>query len=52
VPQLHFHVIPRCTGDIPDHRGGNPPRNPIESTLLKRRGRAVTVAEVFLALAS
>ena len=51
VPQLHFHVIPRFTGDIPDHRGGNPQRNPIGSTLLKRRGRAVTVAGVFLALA-
>lgn len=22
MPQLHFHVIPRYTGDIPDPRGG------------------------------
>jgi diadenosine tetraphosphate (Ap4A) HIT family hydrolase len=22
IPQLHFHVIPRYTGDVPDPRGG------------------------------
>jgi diadenosine tetraphosphate (Ap4A) HIT family hydrolase len=22
IPQLHFHVIPRYTGDLPDPRGG------------------------------
>jgi diadenosine tetraphosphate (Ap4A) HIT family hydrolase len=22
MPHLHFHVIPRYTGDIPDPRGG------------------------------
>ena len=22
MPQLHFHVIPRYTGDVPDPRGG------------------------------
>lgn len=22
MPQLHFHVIPRCTGDVADPRGG------------------------------
>jgi diadenosine tetraphosphate (Ap4A) HIT family hydrolase len=22
VPQFHFHVIPRYTGDVPDPRGG------------------------------
>jgi diadenosine tetraphosphate (Ap4A) HIT family hydrolase len=22
MPQLHFHFIPRYTGDVPDPRGG------------------------------
>ena len=22
IPQLHFHIIPRYTGDVPDPRGG------------------------------
>jgi diadenosine tetraphosphate (Ap4A) HIT family hydrolase len=22
MPQFHFHVIPRHTGDVPDRRGG------------------------------
>jgi diadenosine tetraphosphate (Ap4A) HIT family hydrolase len=22
MPQFHFHVIPRCSGDVPDARGG------------------------------
>lgn len=22
TPQLHFHIIPRCAGDVPDPRGG------------------------------
>ena len=24
IPQFHFHIIPRCTGGVPDPRGGIP----------------------------
>src|ERR1039457_2931081 len=34
MPQLHFHVIPRYTGDVPDPPQRHPPHHPLKSPLL------------------